>query len=58
VPDHFPQFDEKFVRLQQLAHHQAAVGWGLNPPTGEHDGFKRVLNEADGKLGMLPSGGF
>jgi hypothetical protein len=25
VPNHLPQFDEKFVRVQQLGHDQAAV---------------------------------
>jgi hypothetical protein len=53
VPDHLPQFDEKFVRVQQLGHDQAAIEWGLNPPTGEHDCFKHVFNAAYGRLALL-----
>jgi hypothetical protein len=58
VPSHLSQFDEKLVRAQRLGYDQAAVEWGLNPPTGEHDSFKHVLNAVDGRVGVLHCGGF
>lgn len=57
VPDHFPQFDEKFVRVEQFGHDEAAVKWSLNPPAGEHRGFKQVLNAVDGSVCLLRCGG-
>ena len=57
VPDHLPQSDETLLSVQQLDHAQAAVEWGLNPPTGEHDGFKHVLNAVNGRVGVLHCGG-
>ncbi len=53
MPDHLPQFNEKFVRVQQFGHDQAAIEGGLNPPAGEHDGFKDVFNTANGRVGSL-----
>jgi hypothetical protein len=52
VPDHLPQFDEKFVGVQQFGHDQAAIEWGLNPPAGEHHGFKHVLDAAYGRVAL------
>jgi hypothetical protein len=53
VPDHLPQFDEKFVGVQQFGHDQTAIEWGLNPPACEHHGLKHVLYAADGRWALL-----
>jgi hypothetical protein len=58
VADHLPQFDEKLVRIEQLGHDEAAIERGLNPATGEHDGFKQMLNTATCRVGVRHCGGF
>jgi hypothetical protein len=40
VPNHLPQFNEKFVRVQQLGHDQAAVEWGFESTDWRTRGFQ------------------
>ena len=58
MPHHLPQFDEKFVCVQQLRHDEAAIEGSLNPPAGKDDRFKCLFNAAARRVGVLHCGGF
>jgi hypothetical protein len=44
VDDHLPEFDEKFIRIEQLGDDKAGIERSLNPSAGEDDALEEGLD--------------
>lgn len=49
--DHFPEFDQEFVCVEQLRHDEPGIQRGLNPSAGEDHHLKCVFDNVAGSMG-------